>query len=440
MEYILKKSMDNVSCLIHFYETQKQYINKKSKTGMKNNQTGFLLDIYLNVLANGTDEDKKRNTFKSLEHFAKKYLEVKEIKEDTVVYVIKSDTKIDISAASTNYNNYSNMPSMHLNNTIVMLITRFEEFVADFIKYLYLKYPQKYLDNQTVCFSEISTSDLSTIKEKIIDREIDAIMRQSYSVWFDILKEHKMNLDCCKDECDFLKELYATRNVLVHNCGVVNEQYLKNAPSTQYKFGDKVKIDDTFAKKSFECIKTIMLCTMIEGIRLEKELKDDIADVVFNYGFEELSSDNYNCSKTVFNALYNSPFTNEITKQMSRVNCWIARIELNGLDDVKHEIDNFDVTALDLIFLLAKNILLCKYKDATHVLEELCESKKIASLELENWPLFKNYKRTNEYKDFKDSHPELVSVASLEIDDETSISNSETTKSVKAELNDIEES
>ena len=84
-------------------------------------------------------------------------------------------------------------------------------------------------------------------------------MRKSYTVWFDIFKEHKMNLDNCKEECEFLKELYATRNILVHNCGIVNEQYLKNVTASKYKFGEKIKLDDNFVKKAFECVKTIML-------------------------------------------------------------------------------------------------------------------------------------------------------------------------------------
>ncbi len=443
MEYVLRKSIDNVSYLIHFYEIQKQYINNKSKKGMKENQTGFLLDIYLNVLANGTEQDKKRETFKNLEKFAQKHIEVQEVKDHTVTYVFKNaknNFKIDVSLSSSNYIKYANMPLMHMNNTIIMVITRFEDFISDFIRYLYLKYPQKYLDNQTICYSEISQSNISDIREKIIDRELDAIMRKSYTVWFDTFKEHKMDLEICKKEYNFLAELYATRNILVHNCGIVNEQYLKNVPATAYKMGEKIRIDDNFVKKAFECIKTIMFCIMIEGIRLEKEMKKNISELVFNYTFDELSSKNYNCCKTVFKALYNSPFTDDIHKQMARVNYWIAKIEINGLNDIKSEIENFDVTALDKSFLLAKNILLCKYKEATMVIEELCEKKELTSLEIENWPLFNKYRNTNEYKEFKNSHPELVSVASLELDNETSISDTETTKNVKAELKDIKES
>ena len=440
MDYILRKSMDDIGCLIHFYETQKTYIDRKSKNGMKENRLGFLLEFYLNIMANGTDEDKNRETFKNLEKLARKYIEVKDVKDNTVIYAFKdskSVQKIDVYLTSRNYNKFAQMSTIHSNNTITMLITKFEDFISDFIKYLYLKYPKKYLDNQTICFSEISQSNISEIREKIIDREIDEMMRKSYAEWFNLFAEHNINLECCKEECDFLCEIYATRNIIIHNSGFVNEQYLKNVKSTDYKFGEKVKINDDFIKKSFECIKTIMLCVMIEGLRLEKEKKDENAETIFNFAFGELSSNNYNCSKTVFKALYDSCFTNEINKQMSRVNYWIAKIELYGLDSVKTEIENFDVTALEKIFLMAKNILLCKYVEATEVLVELCENKKIASLELEEWPLFKKYKHTIEYKEFKRLHPELVSTASLEIDNETSMSDFETTNNVRAELNDI---
>lgn len=436
MDFILIKTLESISFLKHFYETQKDYINRKSKTGMKENQTGFLLDVYLNVLVHGSDEEKERSTFKNLETFAKKHIEIIETKDATVTFSTK--TKIEsVSDTSKKYRKFQAMPAIHIDNTVVMLITRFEEFIADYIRYIFIKYPQKYLDKQTICFSEITETNYTDIKEKILNREIDEIMRKSYTVWFDLFKEHKMNVDCCSCEYDFLTELYATRNIIVHNRGIVNEQYLKNVKTSKYVLGEKIYIDNSYILKAFECIKTIILCIYIEGIRLDKQNADKHIQLAFNSAFDELSMKNFNTSKTVFYSLYKSDFSDEITRYMSKVNCWIAQIELNGLSEVKTEIENFDVSALNISFLLAKNILLLKFKEATNVIEEMYQKKELTSLEIEKWPLFFKYRESEEYNKFKLEHPELMNVGTVETDSEETIANNETTKNVKSELKDI---
>lgn len=446
METIIKSSMESISFLTNFYETQSQYIIRKTKKELKTHQLGFLLDMYLTILGTGTEDDKKTNMFKNLELLAKSYIEIEEIKEEVISFKFidqKVRDKIDIAVSSENYRKSAVMPVMHIENTIIMLITRFEEFISHFIRYIYIKYPQKYLNDKTICFSELLESNtksdinIDLIREKIVDREVDAIMRKSYECWFDFFKEHNLNLNFLQKEMVFLKEIYATRNILVHNSGFVNDQYLLNVQNSIYKLGERVRISDDFVKRSFECIKTIILCVMLEAIRLDKREKDSVSKAIFDYAYQELSLNNYHCCETVFCALQNSQFTNELYKQMSKVNYWLSKSELYGLESIRTEIENYDISALDQTFVFAKHLLLCQYGEATTVLEEIIEMQKTPLSQFESWPLFRKYKETCEYKDFKDRHPDLTTLASFELNDEASISNEETNKSVNAELNDI---
>ena len=127
-------------------------------------------------------------------------------------------------------------------------------------------------------------------------------------------------------------------------------------------------------------------------------------------------------------------FSDEITKQMSRVNYWIAKIENDGLQSVKEEIENFDTSALDKSFFMAKLILLKNYSSATTCIEDLCDKGELDNTAIEEWPLFKEYRKTDEYIKFKESHPELFGVLTSETEPNDPLGDLQVTQNVKAEL------
>lgn len=442
MRYLLHSTFDNISSLRHFYDTQKKYIDGKAKKGMKDNRIGFLADFYFSVLVNGTEEERKKSTFVNLKKFIDKYITVKEVTEASVIYQINDRDAFphfNVARSAKEYRQYLDMPIAHCNNTLIMLITRFEEFISDFIRLLYERYPQKYLDKQTITFSEISHCETCDIKEKIIVREIDRIMRDSYSVWFNLFSEHKMNFEVCNSEYEILKELYARRNIIVHNSGVVNEAYIKNVPTTTANVGEVLYVDDIYINSAFEAIKTIMLCILIEGVRIDKDSAKECIREIFYVTFEELEAENYNTCKTVFGALSENKFADERIKYMSKVNYWISRIETDGLPSVKAEIEKFDVSALDSDFNLAKNTLLQNYNMTTMLLEEMYKKGELLHNIVELWPLFKQYRLSKEYINFKKTHPEFSGTISLEPVAENLMQNEEATNNMKTELADAKE-
>ena len=101
---------------------------------------------------------RKRNPHSKISKKAiEKHITIQEITDKSVIYTIQDENSkpfTNVSAAAKEYEKYAEMPITHGNNTLIMLITRFEEFISDFIEIVYLKFPQKYLDSQTITFSE----------------------------------------------------------------------------------------------------------------------------------------------------------------------------------------------------------------------------------------------------------------------------------------------
>ena len=86
-----------------------------------------------------------------------------------------------------------------------------------------------------------------------------------------------------------------------------------------------------------------------------------------------------------------------------KVNYWQSMKRRNKFEDVKTEIENLDISAYEKIYKLAKEVLLEEYGNAIQTLE-LIYKKDITSNELEEWPLFLEFRETKEFKEFKEKH------------------------------------
>lgn len=443
---LLQYSLERIASLQNFYDLEKKSISSRSQKGMKQNRFGFLMDTYVQLLVAGTDADREKESFSHLEQQAKQYIEIKSItsKEDginEVQFRIKNREELekrgfnlDIKRSAVAYRQFAEMPVIHGSNTLIMLITRFEEFIAHFLSMLYYKYPHKYLDKQQITFSEIVDIGIDEITHKIISREVDKMMRDSYVEWFKLLESHGMKLKSCQSELVNLQEIYARRNIWVHNSGQVNKSYLENVPNTTAKLGEKLPIDEQYINNAFDTIKIIIFSIHIEAIKFWDKDKNAYMDHVFNVAYEELEAEHYSICYNVFAALSETQHFDTAQLMRSKVNFWIAAKKLKGLDAIKESVESFDVSALDRVFLLAKHILLEQNGEATQIIESLFRRNDLPAYCLEEWPLFKDYRTTSEYHEFKSNHPEYFEIASVETGPEALGADKTVGKSIHEEL------
>lgn len=421
LQSLLVDSLERISSLQHFYELENENIDKVATEGMRINCLGYLADRYFSMLTYIKSEDEEVEQLKKrLENF----VEVMETNADegSVIYRLKgvdhlkqAGYELDIKKASLQYRQYADMPVIHGSNTLIMLITRFEEFISNFMSDLYIMFPQKYLDKQSVTFSELSSSNIKDVKQLIIDRQLDSIMRDSYKEWFKIFESHKLSFKNYSDEMRILEEIYARRNILVHNSGRVNESYLALVKDSPYKIGEVLAVDKEYLANAFDAINILIFAIIIEAVKLIKTDKNEYLQSVFTVIFDSLCAKKYKLCGKVYNALLNSKELDALHKTMSTINYWICCIELNGLDSVKKEIESYDVSALAPIFDLAKNILLEDYECVMPILDVLYNKSDVNSHMLENWPLFMRFRKSAQYTAFKDRHAEDFNVATFEL-------------------------
>ena len=411
---LLKYSLERVSSLEHFYKEELKHIETKSLEGQKMNEIGYLALMYMSVLASNTLNESDEE-LDDLIAKVKKYMKIEIESSDEGVtkfryeYINEAELRqqgyeLDIDKSLSAYYKYIDMPIIHANNTLIMLITRFEEFISALITEIYLLYPQKYLNKQQISFSEIANCKIEDICDKIVRREVDAIMRQSFMDWFELFESHGFKFDSCRLEIENLKEIYARRNILVHNAGVVNDIYLKNVPSSTAKIGEYLYATNQYLPDAFQTIRTLILTIMLEAVRLVNKNKDKYLDSIFKIAYGMLQEKKYVLSKHVFNALKKHKNATNDIKEMSQINYWLSVKGIEGTQPILNEIRAFDVSALNKKFHVAKLILLEDYKTATLLISDMYSKNEIDTCELIDWPLFEDYRQSEDYKVFKDKH------------------------------------
>ena len=442
---LLAVTLERIESLHSFYSTEYVSIEEKSKKGCHVNSFGFMLDTYLRILSTGLEEEKNSKSFLNMQENLKNHIEVIDLceqdgsKKITYRFLNPNDLKlkgyeIDTSIATKRFRQFAEMPEIHGDNTLIMLITRFEEFVSRLLGQIYFMFPQKYLDNQDVKFSEIAGIGVDEVRSNIVDREIDHIMRKSYTEWFDLFRSHGMCFNACEDAMKSMIEIYARRNIIVHNSGIVNKSYLKMVPHTSAQLGEKLSCNKEYISSAFSAVTTVIYTIAIEAARLMGKETEEYLEEIFRKAFDELQKKNYQVSSNIFLQLSTHKGLDSSMKLLSQMNNWIARIELGDGEQARKEVELLDVSALSSEFLLAKLILLEKYEHAARVLADMFKQNRMSSHEVETWPLFIHFRKTEVYEEFKKAHSEAFQVSAVEIDQKPSDEDTENAKTISASI------
>ena len=93
----------------------------------------------------------------------------------------------------------------------------------------------------------------------------------------------------------------------------------------------------------------------------------------------------------------------------------------------KEAIDKFDVSGMETLYLLAKDLLLENYQNVLEELEEVFDERITVDC-VECWPIFADFRKTEEYTKFVEKHSSdfLDFKTALDSADETSPSKNKT--------------
>lgn len=216
---LLGHTLNRLDAVMDYYEWEMKMLEEYLSKELPKYQFSFLVDTFFHLLIKDklSDEEtkKKEQLYKKIEPYLYLPPEQPEKEQGVVRYRIINNEQLDekgictdIIAGAKQYRKLIDMPAMLSFNTLSLLVTRFEEFLADYLEELFQKFPSKYIDKQSIKFEDISKYEcIDEVRAILIQQEVEKQMRQDYKSLIKLLESsHGMNFCNIEDKLHILYE------------------------------------------------------------------------------------------------------------------------------------------------------------------------------------------------------------------------------------------
>ena len=147
----------------------------------------------------------------------------------------------------------------HTSFTFQHFVSAFEDFFFDLLRVWLAAYPGSLSKKQLEFRTVLELGDTEKIVLAVVDKELNERKYERVADWFAYF-ERLAKLGCpTADEVEQLAEIKASRDVLVHNKGIVNATYLSKAGHrARFKDGDRLEISEHYHRASWETIRKVV--------------------------------------------------------------------------------------------------------------------------------------------------------------------------------------
>ena len=334
-------------------------------------------------------------------------------KEETENSEIKSFS-IKIKSNNDNIvNHISNVKkaNKHINllytNSLISLLSNVEWFFSQVLHYYYDEHPESAgVQKRTLTLKDLKTFGTVDDAEKyLIEVKIDEVLRGNFESWTSLLKEEiGLGLGYLKDVMDELIEIYQRRNLFVHNGGVVNSIYIskvKESLRKEIKIGEKLVVDKQYLENSICKLKKAFI---LIGAELWKKLNPDDekrGEVLGEIVYENLLHSRWDICEGLCYFSLNDFKINPVDKTIAQINYWLCKKELGQYSQIEKEVKKIDYSDKKEIFQLGLYAIRGETENIIETLQITLETNQTNIERIEEFPLLREFRETEEYKNFK---------------------------------------
>jgi hypothetical protein len=263
--------------------------------------------------------------------------------------------------------------------------------------------PESLATTKSLSLAELTSFEsIQLAVESVIEGEVDDFRRESFTTW-DKWFQERLNLKFVDFSSDVvrLQEGIERRNVVVHNDSRVSRQYLERLSRSRLPLpalGSILSVDDEYIRNVLD--DTLTFCNLLafatwRKIGVTVHSPDQLGDELLAY---LMSQDRWDatlgfCTR----ALAQNQFDTDSYRTVLRVNSWLATKRTRGLAAVEAEVLDWDVSALDDSFAMAREALLDHQEHLAPRVERLLERDELPINAVHTWPLLQEFRATPAY-------------------------------------------
>ena len=296
---------------------------------------------------------------------------------------------------------------------LTTLVSFLEVLISDLIQFFYLKNPAALpAETQTLSLAELRELDSVEDAERyLIYRETDGVLRRSLEdqlAYFS--KRLHVDLGPLDADRDALTEVVQRRNLLIHNNGVVNRQYISQVASNlveQYGAiqGKRLRTTSQYLSDAIDSVYLSGLTLIQQCWRKWDKASTDQADtVVVERLYQSLLDERFQLTTKLAQRLQHIRFNEEKQARMATINHAIALKELGRTDEMESVLASMDWSACAAEYKLALFALRNDDEQFYELLPKIIVSGEIAKSDLKEWPLFAHQRPTERFAQVLSKH------------------------------------
>lgn len=288
-------------------------------------------------------------------------------------------------------------------SSLMNLIIYFELLLGGLLRKCLYKHPEASgIQNKSLPLEEIrKLGSLQNAEDYLIEKEVENIMRGSFEEWRKFFTtKTKLCFNFLKNDEQEINEIFQSRNLLVHNGGIVNNIYLSNVGS-QYKkqIGSKLDIDKDYLNKAINTLERIGLMFAFNIWKNEDKNSNKRPDYISDTGFEYLENEQWQIAKDLYQFLLTEKSATSALKLQSKINYWQAMKWSGEYDQIKDEISKEDFSDKQELYQLCLLAIKDEYEQFFKLLPSIIP-KSLSINSLKTWPIFREIRTRAEYDNF----------------------------------------
>jgi hypothetical protein len=288
-------------------------------------------------------------------------------------------------------------------NSIVSLVSRFDQFFAAVFRLLLRNHPQRLSANTISMEETFNVASLDELRSRIVHLHVEEIMRQSHANQFRAIEPYLSKVDEPLLWGEFI-EVTERRHLYVHTGGKISSQYLAVckqhgvplSPSLSER--NVLSIDSPYMRHAVRVLSEMGF--KIAQTAMRKEFPKDLEGAdksLLSLGMTLLQNEQLDLALVVFDygsRLRPNQTANDNHRKMFLINKATA-LKLKG--DQKRCLETLaavDWSAAHPQFLIAVNVLRDNFDEAAKLMLLLFAGAQLTEKQLIEWPVFSEYRKS----------------------------------------------
>lgn len=297
---------------------------------------------------------------------------------------------------------------------LTSLLSTFEVLISELIQHYYSLYPGKLPAKQMLTLEtlrELDSTRVEDIETYLASSEADNLLYKSLKDQLAYFEGLEVKVEPLKPEFKNLTEITQRRNLLVHNKGIANRQYLSRVDDelvAEYDVeqGKRLVVTERYLNAAIDTVCASGLALTQLCWRKWDKASTEAADrfVVDPILYDCLREERFALASRIAQRLKGARYASEPSKRRAVVNHAIALKELGLPNEMESVLSCMDWSSSSLEYTLALHALRDEDEDFYDLLPRAVRAEAVERWHLEKWPVYSRQRGTERFAQAVEEH------------------------------------